>query len=363
MAVEGRCGVSGSNVARTLTGPTAVEPATRSGPIYIVGLDRSGKTTMAAFLTSHPAIAIPEVGSNLETYFLDRYGDLSEDSNLDRCLASMLRYTHVQYLEPDADEIRRRFVEGERTYARLFTLFLSGYAERRDKRRWGAQSGLVEAYAEHLFASYEGLRVIHMVRDPRDRYVASREAFPNGRGGVGGATARWNHSMRLAERNERRHAGAYTVVRFEDLVTRTEQTLRDVCWFVGEAYHPDMMRMTGTPERRRRLEARAGVGAGEPPLSSRFIGSFREAMSAQDIAFMQLHGRRHMRRRGYSLERIGLSATQWLRLLATTWPAELTRMLAWHGREAMHLRFPSRFGHSPSPRTLVDAEARVGGTS
>ena len=34
-------------------------------PVYIGGLDRSGKTTLAAFLTSHSGIAVPPTGDNL----------------------------------------------------------------------------------------------------------------------------------------------------------------------------------------------------------------------------------------------------------------------------------------------------------
>ncbi len=107
----------------------AGRPSRSSGPVHIGGLDRSGKTTMAAFLTSHPNIAIPPVGSNMWTYFYGRFGDLAERKNLERCLAAMLDYSHVAILEPDPEPIRREFAEGSRTYARLFELFLVQYAE------------------------------------------------------------------------------------------------------------------------------------------------------------------------------------------------------------------------------------------
>src|SRR5687767_4249567 len=70
------------------------------GPIYIGGLDRCGKTTMQAFLSSHPRIAIPHVGSNLWRYFYGQYGDLAYKANFERCLRAMLAYSHVQALNP-----------------------------------------------------------------------------------------------------------------------------------------------------------------------------------------------------------------------------------------------------------------------
>ena len=51
-------------------------------PIYIGGLDRCGKTTMRAFLASHPRIAIPAVGSNMWTYFYGQYGDSRKEGQL-----------------------------------------------------------------------------------------------------------------------------------------------------------------------------------------------------------------------------------------------------------------------------------------
>ena len=93
-----------------------------SGPIYIGGPDRCGKTLLAAILGSHTRIAIPIVGSNLWTHFYGQYGDLADDRNLDRCLAGLQRYKHARFLGLDIERIRRELRAGARSYARLFAL-------------------------------------------------------------------------------------------------------------------------------------------------------------------------------------------------------------------------------------------------
>jgi hypothetical protein len=80
-----------------------------TGPIFIGGPDRCGKTTLRAFLVSHPRISIPAVGSNMWTYFYGQYGDLSQKDNFERCLQAMLQYKHVHLLRPDPERIRREF--------------------------------------------------------------------------------------------------------------------------------------------------------------------------------------------------------------------------------------------------------------
>jgi O-antigen/teichoic acid export membrane protein len=357
-------------------GAAACDRAPAPGPVYVGGLDRSGKTTLAAFLTSHPNIDIPDAGSNLWTYFYGRFGDLAQPANLEQCLDLMLRYRHVVSLDPDPDRIRREFAAGPPTYARLFSLVHAHHAEREGKPRWGTQTGLVERYADEIFAAYPGVRIIHMVRDPRDRYEVSRALWPHGKGQAGGATARWIYSMRLAQQHLRRHPGGYLVVRFEDLVLRTDDTLRQVCHFLGETFHPEMLGMPSAPDRRARLASRLAasptamrgdpmpvVGSvlppvtpqplPHPPLSGAFVGRFRDHVAAGDVAFIQLHAGRLMRAYGYAPVPLSWGARDWARFVTRTWPGQAGRMLAWRGREAVEQRFPVRAGRTPDPRLVV----------
>jgi O-antigen/teichoic acid export membrane protein len=362
---------------RSVSEPTAVVPehAPAPGPVYIGGLDRSGKTTLAAFLTSHPNIDVPDAGSNLWTYFYRRFGDLAQPANLERCLDAMLRYRHVAVLDPDPERIRREFAAGRPTYARLFSLFHAHHAEREGKSRWGTQTGLVERYADHLFAAYPGVRIVHMVRDPRDRYEGSRALWPGGKGQAGGATGRWTYSMGLAQRHLRRHPGGYLVVRFEDLVLRTEDTLHAVCDFLGETFYPSMLGMPAAPERRARLASRlpapppatptmsSAVRSGSPgvttlpaphpPLSGEFVGRFHEHVATGDVAFIQLHAGQLMRAYGYLPVPLAWGSLDWARFLTLTWPGQALRLVAWRGREAVQQRFPARAGRTPDPRLVV----------
>jgi Sulfotransferase family len=322
--------------------------STRSdGPIYIAGLDRSGKTTLRAYLTSHPDIDIPAVGSNMETYFYGRYGNLAKQANLDRCLEDMLRYKHIVFLDPDEDRIRSEFAAGPPTYPHLFSLFLRHHAEKAGKRRWGAQTGLAEEYADVLFASYPGLKVIHMVRDPRDRYQASRAKWPNGKGGAGGAAARWALSTGLARRNLRRHPNDYLVVRFEDLIRSTHQTLAEVFDFLGEDLTPEALEMKDAPKHR--FELLAGRAPNEPLLSTAFIGLHRE-LPQRELSYLELVLAGGMRRHGY--ERTAAPPRRpgfWL----GTVPDQMARQLAWRATEAAHLAQPRLFPRTPGARMIV----------
>jgi hypothetical protein len=325
------------------------------GPVFIGGLDRSGKTTMRAFLASHPHIAIPAVGSNMETYFYGRFGDLADPANLDRCLAAMLRYKHVAFLRPDEARIRRQFAQGPATYERLFSLFLIHFAEREGKPRWGAQTGLIERYADQLFAAFDGVKVIHMLRDPRDRYEASLALWPDGKGRAGGATARWRYSVRLAERNLRRYPDGYRVVRFEDLIREPEPTMRAVCAFLDEPFEASMLAMPGAEKHRAMLaEGAEDSTADGAPLSEAFIGRYRGRIPERELAFMQLHLGAAMRRHGYEPEPVRLSAGSRARFVALDRPNQAVRMAAWRAVEEAQQRFPRVVPRRPGSRMRVE---------
>lgn len=327
-----------------------------TGPIYIGGLDRSGKTTMSAFLTSHSSLAIPAVGSNMETYFLDRYGDIARDDRFEACLSAMMRYKHVRFLDPDPTRIRAAFRHGERTYARLFEIFMTQFAQLQGKPRWGMQTGLIERYADHLVRSYPGVRIIHMVRDPRDRYEASISKWPKGRLRAGGAAARWRYSTRLALRHTTRYRDQYLVVRFEDMVRDPESTLKQVCRFIGEPFEPTMLEMGGNTKHRNALLSET---RGNSLLSESFIGGFSSRTPADEIRFIEMQCRGPMQHFGYVNTTVDRNLADHLRFSLITWPSQFARMAVWLAVESAQQRFPKwvprRFGR----RMLVDPPMQV----
>jgi hypothetical protein len=311
------------------------------GPVFLGGIDRSGKTLMRLMLTTHPQIAISR-RMNHWFYFYGQYGDLGQPANFARCLEAMLAYKHIRVLQPDAERIRQEFWEGEPTYARLFALFQQQYAERAGKPRWGDQTGLIERYADPIFAAYPTAVMIHMLRDPRDRYAAARA---RSQVHVGRSAAMWRYSAGLATRNRRRYPERYLVVRYEDLVRAPEATLRTVCAFIGEDYAPAMLTMAG--ER--------GIPEPKGPLTEAYIGRYGGAVSARELAFLQLHAGRAMRAYGYEPAPLDLAGAR-LRFALADWPANLARMLAWRAREAALHHLPALAGHRPVPKRAAGTQ-------
>jgi hypothetical protein len=326
------------------------------GPIYLAGADRSGTTLTYALLASHPHIAMAYLGSNMWTFFYEQYGDLARPANFERCLAALLRYKNVLILEPDPERIRREFRQGPPTYARLFRLLQDHYAERAGRPRWGDKTSYVERYADQIFAAYPDAQMIHMIRDPRDRYASAIKHWPNGRGQLGGATARWLYSVGLAERNLARYPGRYMVMRYETLVAQPDATLRQICAFLGEEYDPAMLDMTGA-ERFTRRGGNSSFNKNQlTGISTAPVGRFRKTISGRAVAFIQAYAGRAMQRYDYALEPVRLSPRERLLLYLVDWPLNWARMRAWRAQEALQQSFPAQVRRAPMSKRLV-AEA------
>jgi hypothetical protein len=287
------------------------------------------------------------------TYFYGQFGDLSNNENFERCLKAMLQYKHVRFLKPDADQIRREFWLGPNTYGRLFGLFLEQFAQREGKTRWGEQTGLIERYADIVFKAYPEGRMIHMLRDPRDRYVESLKMWPNGKGRAGGAAARWLYTTALAKRNLKKYPDQYKVVRFEDLVREPEATLRDICKFIGEKYDPEMLTMVGAPEHRAKLLREVENEISGSPLLQSHIGNYREDLPQPETAFMQSISRASLREFGYEIKPIHFSPAEALAYITWRWPSNFIRFTTWLGIEFFQQNYPETFGRNPASHMVI----------
>lgn len=264
--------------------------------------------------------------SYMWTRIYNRYGDLSQPENFERCLKALLSRKDVRTLQPDLERIRREFTQGEPTYGRLFALLHEHYAERLGKSRWGEQEAGIEQYADDVFAAYPSAKIIHMLRDPRNRYDEMlRTTPPKVRmGRVGVNTADWLQSARVARHHQQSYPNNYLVLAYESLVTKPEDTLRKVCSFINVDYVPAMLTLEGA------VSFGEGNKTGTSSELETGVVEFRldgsQTVSPREVAFMQTLARKEMMERGYTEERIQFSASEALLYYGLDWPLGLMRV-------------------------------------
>ena len=134
-------------------------------------------------------------------------------------------------------------------FAAFFNSWLN-YQGELGRKRW------ISAFAPRLaneetsvaafFADYPDGRLIQIVRDPRTWYPSAKHHGP--RGGrecdPGEILRPWCESAKAILRNRDRFGDKVIVLRFEDLVGRTEVTMRGLCLKLDIEFEPTLLRPT-----------------------------------------------------------------------------------------------------------------------
>lgn len=297
-------------------------------PILITGADRSGTSLMYALLGSHPDVAMIR-RSNLWRWFDGAFGPLSDPANFERCLEQILRYRRLDVLSPDPERIRREFADGEPTYGALFALLFRHDAERRGRTRWGDKSLHTEHHADRVFAEWPQARMIHLIRDPRDRHASVTSRHPDRTKGIGAITGRWLASVERAAVNTASFPGRYLTVRYETLAECPVETLHDVCRFLDLDYTDVMLTMRDVDEQSRH-GGNSSFGTLEPGvISTRSIGRFQQVLAPTTIALIERLTRDGMARFDYPPSSPTLAAADRLRFRTIDLPLARARVAAW----------------------------------
>lgn len=204
---------------------------------FIVGTGRCGTTLLRLMLDAHTELAVPP-----ETHFIPAAIRARRRSLRPRraFLKAVTESPFWRDNRMDGRELRRR-VEALRpfTLGGALRAFYGLYAEARGKSRWGDKTPF---YVLHMRAIHEVLpeaRFVHVIRDGRDVALSFKDLW-FGPDTAEEAAERWVSWIEAA-RAQSAALPAYLEIRYEDLVLRTEATLRKVCDFAGLRWEPGML--------------------------------------------------------------------------------------------------------------------------
>jgi hypothetical protein len=262
---------------------------------FIVGAERSGTTLLRLMLDAHPEVAIPP-----ETHFIDRAAEACEHTSDPRqaFLDTVTSHRRWGDFRIEASLLTQR-VSGIEPFdlSEALRAFYELYAERFAKPRWGDKTPNYVQKMQLIQGLLPEAHFIHLIRDGRDVALSTRDLW-FGPDSVQEAARRWRSLVEEARRQSR-ELPHYLEVRYEDLVSNTEPTLRKICDFVDLRWDASMLAYHKTAEERMseiyrdimtpkgkkvvRGEMRQSLHTltGSPPQRDR-IGRWKGEMSAED---------------------------------------------------------------------------------
>jgi Sulfotransferase family len=243
---------------------------------FVVGVGRSGTTLLRLMLDAHPALAIPP-----ETHFLpELVARARSRAGVRELVDEIIAARNWSDFELDAGELHRRAGElADVEPASVMRCFYSLYAERHGKPRWGDKTPSYVKRMRLIADLLDEARFIHLLRDGRDVAISRRRRGMGEGKPISDAAQRWRRRILRAREQAKRLRGRYLELRYEDLVTDPEPTLRAICELIDLDYDPAMLDYHQASGERLREMARDLPAAG-----GRRARSGEERMAAHALA-------------------------------------------------------------------------------
>lgn len=169
-------------------------------------------------------------------------------------------------------------------------------------------------YADRLLELYPNAHIVHMIRDPRAVMASQKKRWQRRK--LATVKVPFYHTIRVwanyhpttmsqlwrratarALKLQRDNNRRFLTVRFEDLLREPEPTVRKVCDFLGIAFEPGMLHVGQINS-----SHQSSVGGARPGLNKAAIDTWREVLSAGEIAITEQVCSVEMERCGYNID-------------------------------------------------------------
>ncbi|MCP5053503.1 MAG: sulfotransferase, partial [bacterium] len=265
-------------------------------------------------LTCHPNIVVPPESGFLVNLYHEYREFSGKKEELHAFVQQVLKSDKMEEWRISAPGLSN-YLEARNpsTYAQLVSgvYYYYGETQQPGKTRWGDKNNFFLGNIETIAAIYPDALFLHLVRDGRDVACSYRQLatvkgkhapkLPNS---VRKAAAHWQNNL-LTIRQSFDKTGWQKVheLRYEELVTEPEETLKKVCHFIGEPYSPDMLRFDEM-NRRHQLEPASfddWKSRAKEELTASRVNRWQREMLAGDVALFELEARRMLTHYNYPL--------------------------------------------------------------
>lgn len=214
--------------------------------LFILGRGRSGTSLLQTILNSHPDISVaPE--AQFIMFLKNRYANIKWDEekikafHKDLWLEERLHNWHLDKNKLLEALLKRKEDAG---FPELCKEVYLQYAHARGKtkpRVIGDKNPHYSLYGEQLKEIFPNALFIHLARDPRDTILSFKQvSFDSNNTAT--LAYRWNIYNREISKFRNRYPHQFLYIRFEDLLIKPEETLTNICNFLGVQYDPEMLR-------------------------------------------------------------------------------------------------------------------------
>jgi len=211
-------------------------------PFFILGAQRSGTTMLRLMLNNHPNLAVPHETGFIVPFYqnLSSYSPISDKKNLERLIDDISEFHHVKKgnLITDKSKICSYPID---SYSELVNAIMLECAYKSGKTRWGDKTPSYTSEFDVLWKIFPNCKYIHLVRDGRD-VVLSQRRVSWGSKSMPRLAEEWQWKTTICHKiGSVLPDSCFLEIKYEDLVLKTQETLKQICDFLEEPYADSLL--------------------------------------------------------------------------------------------------------------------------
>ncbi|MBG6220447.1 MULTISPECIES: sulfotransferase [unclassified Janthinobacterium] len=277
----------------------------RPRPVMMIPLRRCGSHALRLRLNLSPQFYSPYPLHLIDMMpLLPLYGDLRDDRAYFRLVVdvvglaavSMVKWPGVVF---DPVELFETLREQPRSIHRVAWELLLRAGERHQAQVVMDKSLDSVHYADDLMELYPDMLFLNVVRDPRAQVASMNRAIIHDFDTLLN-TRTWLAAHVAADHVMQRYGQRVLTIRYEDFLSRQQETLETVCHFLGIRFLPQMLDVAASAEARQIAQLSSLWSANcYAPIAAN-IDKFRQQLSDDDIKLIETLTGAYMDRYGYT---------------------------------------------------------------
>lgn len=224
-----------------------------SGPVFLIGMPRSGTKLLRNLLVEHPRIGILHIETEFLPYWVDRwnkFGDLSSFNNFQIFYTHMIQLPYFIHMRRHGTLISQQtWYELCRAYdpASIFEALVRHDAcvDFGSTKIWGDKSPSYIRHLPLLKQLFPNAKFIHITRDVRDYCLSIHKAW--GKNMIR-AAQRWADYVHKASQDSMMLGDDYYEIKYEELIDDPGTILKAICDFLGIEFKIEMLDLSKPTE-------------------------------------------------------------------------------------------------------------------
>ena len=268
------------------------------GPLFVVGMPRSGTKLLRSLLMNHPQVSITHEADFVPWVLRhwDEYQPLASRVHFQRFYRSLIAAPYIAkksaeglIVPPDLlwDATLRRGRQG------LIEAALRYYAGTVDRPSviWGDKAPTYIKYIKLLKQGFPDAKFIHIVRDPRDGALSAQRARKRS---ILRYAQKWVEAMEIVEEAlSGMNPTEYIECRYEDLIKHPERTMRLIFELLGVEFQAYMAQLSKPAEKTH------GDAAGIAYIKSDNTQKYKDRIRKSDVHRVEQIASKYLVKYGY----------------------------------------------------------------